>query len=375
MWIRRPHYYTQFQCLAGACPDTCCASWDIVIDGPHLEAYQAVPGPLGERIRAAVALDEEGDFCFSVAGGRCPLLTEERLCAIQLALGEDQVCDVCRSHPRFTEEYGVLREESLAASCPAVADLVLRDPEPAWFPAEEIDEPPVDCKDVDGPLLAALLPCRAAALALLQERTKPFGTRLAELLAFCQAAQTYLELDELAVLAGLGEGWEPPETIWESSPVRREVLEHLLALLLGLEILEPRWRAEVEDAVQSLYRGRSGEDYQSACRRFRRARSGQVWEYEQIGVYLLYRWFLRADFDGDVYGKGALAVLSCLVIRELGLARWLARGALTRADQSELFRLWCKEQEHCGENLAALARAAWSDPVLVPNRLIQAVLE
>lgn len=82
MWIRRPHYYPSFQCLAGACPDTCCASWDIVIDEEHLAVYRGLPGPLGEQIRRAITVDGEGDSCFSVAGGRCPLLTEERLCAI-----------------------------------------------------------------------------------------------------------------------------------------------------------------------------------------------------------------------------------------------------------------------------------------------------
>ncbi len=32
MRYRRPHYYEQFSCIAGVCPDTCCAGWQIVID-------------------------------------------------------------------------------------------------------------------------------------------------------------------------------------------------------------------------------------------------------------------------------------------------------------------------------------------------------
>lgn len=375
MWIRRPHYYSAFQCLAGACPDTCCASWDIVIDEDHLAVYRSLPGPLGERIRGAITVDGEGDSCFSVAGGRCPLLTEERLCTIQLELGEAQVCDVCRSHPRFTEEYGTLREESLAASCPAVAELLLRDPAPARFLEEETAEPPAVCEDVDGSLLEALLPWRVAAIALIQDRTRPFGARLAGLLAFCQAAQTWLEWDELEELAALDSAWSPPEPLRGEPAVRREVMAHVLALLGELEVLEPAWEAELARAARRLYQERSAEDYQAACGRFRAARSGQEWEYEHLAVYLLYRWGLRADFDGDLYGKGALAVLSCLVVRELGLARWLEQGRLERRDQADLIHLWCKEQEHCAENLAALAQAAWTDPDLTPERLAQAALE
>ena len=28
---RRPDYYTQFHCLGGACPDTCCRDWAVVL--------------------------------------------------------------------------------------------------------------------------------------------------------------------------------------------------------------------------------------------------------------------------------------------------------------------------------------------------------
>ena len=32
MEITRPDYYKDFSCIAGACPDTCCAGWQIMID-------------------------------------------------------------------------------------------------------------------------------------------------------------------------------------------------------------------------------------------------------------------------------------------------------------------------------------------------------
>ena len=27
-----PHYWNQFQCTGGSCPDSCCAGWQIQID-------------------------------------------------------------------------------------------------------------------------------------------------------------------------------------------------------------------------------------------------------------------------------------------------------------------------------------------------------
>ena len=36
----KPHFYDKFVCTAGACPDTCCAGWQIVIDEDSLERYK-----------------------------------------------------------------------------------------------------------------------------------------------------------------------------------------------------------------------------------------------------------------------------------------------------------------------------------------------
>lgn len=80
MLIRVPDYYDRFRCLAGACPHTCCEAWEVVIDGETAARYRKIPGPLGEKLRQAMAVDEEGDVCFPLSGGRCPFLDGENLC-------------------------------------------------------------------------------------------------------------------------------------------------------------------------------------------------------------------------------------------------------------------------------------------------------
>ena len=39
-----PNYYKEFSCIAGSCPDTCCAGWQIVIDNKTLKKYQHFKG-------------------------------------------------------------------------------------------------------------------------------------------------------------------------------------------------------------------------------------------------------------------------------------------------------------------------------------------
>ena len=46
----KPHFYDQFTCTAGDCPDTCCAGWQIVIDEDSLERYGKEQGEFGKRL-------------------------------------------------------------------------------------------------------------------------------------------------------------------------------------------------------------------------------------------------------------------------------------------------------------------------------------
>ena len=64
MLVRVPDYFDQFQCLAGACPHTCCEKWEVVIDQESAAFYQTVPGDLGKKLRSALKKDEEGDAYF-----------------------------------------------------------------------------------------------------------------------------------------------------------------------------------------------------------------------------------------------------------------------------------------------------------------------
>ena len=137
MLTRVPDYYEAFHCLAGACPHTCCEKWEVVIDPETARRYGTVPGPLGERLRAAMGPDEDGDLCFRLDGGRCPFLDRENLCEIHRALGEAATSVTCREHPRFTEDYGPFRETSLCASCPAACDLLLGSDAPLTFLTRE----------------------------------------------------------------------------------------------------------------------------------------------------------------------------------------------------------------------------------------------
>ena len=232
MLLRVPDYFEQFRCLAGACPHTCCAKWEVVIDEETAQRYQELSDPLGEKLRAVLRYDEDGDACFPLDGGRCPFLDGEGLCEIHRKLGEDATSITCREHPRFVEDYGPFREITLSASCPAANALLLGSREVLTFRERE-DGAPGEPGD---PWLSWLLPLRQRMLEVTGDRSRPLRRRLAEVLALALEAQLCLDREREEDLAELIAGWQPKWT--ERAAGGPGLFPEALAYLAELETLE-----------------------------------------------------------------------------------------------------------------------------------------
>ncbi|MDU6785761.1 MAG: flagellin lysine-N-methylase [Veillonella sp.] len=120
-----PTIYHKFQCKADQCENTCCQLWTIDIDEPTAERYHAMTGSLGESLRQAITVDDEGShFIFSKAQPMCPLLNEKGLCKVVLELGEEGLCDTCHMHPRFYKYIEDLELCGVGLSCEASVELL-----------------------------------------------------------------------------------------------------------------------------------------------------------------------------------------------------------------------------------------------------------
>ena len=314
MRIREPDYYKAFRCLAGACPHTCCAGWEVVVDPETAARYQALPGALGAELRAALIRDEDGDWCFQNRDGRCPFLDGEGLCRIHRRLGPEATSLTCREHPRFIEDYGPFREVTLSASCPAACALLLGSRDPLTFPTRETEEP----EEPGDPWLEGLVPLRERMLAMLVRRSRPMEVRLRALLDWAAAAQELLDRDLPEALADLPEPEEPR--------ARLPRAEDLLALLETLEVLEPDW-PEVLRAAASASPAEVPEPLQ-----------------ERVCVYFAFRYLLKAVNDGDLLSRARLCAAAVTVFSRL--------AAVCGAEEG-LRRLSC-EVEHSQPNLEAL---------------------
>ena len=297
-----PTYYKDFRCIGGACKHNCCIGWEIDIDADTAAYYRTVKGEMGERLAKGIATDGVPHFVLD-ADERCPFLNADNLCDIILHLGEEHLCEICDKHPRFQNELPDRVEIGVGMACEEAARLILSQTEP--FRLE--NAPPTEDE---------ILLLRDKAIAALQNREKPMGARIHEMLSLCGATL-------------------PPKDLGEWAEI-----------FLGLECLDASWR----EKLLSLCDGWETLDLDG----FDRHMSARQTEYEQFSVYLLYRHFANAPDLADAAARAAFAALGYTLLRALGALQWMKSGAFSFADQIELCRMFSSEIEYSDENVYIL---------------------
>lgn len=117
-------YMDEFKCIAGECPDTCCAMWQICLDEQTADDYLNDSGEVGRIAREYM----RGKSCsrrLALKDGKCPYLDENKLCKVILNNGENALCTVCSMHPRFIHPLYEDSYEFLSLSCPQAVRMFL----------------------------------------------------------------------------------------------------------------------------------------------------------------------------------------------------------------------------------------------------------
>lgn len=130
MDIFAPTYYKKFKCIKGECKHSCCIGWEIDIDGLTLDFYKK-----DSEIMKNIELCNIPHFILG-KDERCPFLNKYNLCDIILKYGEEGLCQICRDHPRFVNEYNSREEIGLGLTCEAAARLIIDND----FSIEKIEE-------------------------------------------------------------------------------------------------------------------------------------------------------------------------------------------------------------------------------------------
>jgi lysine-N-methylase len=188
----RPDYSEDFRCIGPACEDSCCEEWTVHVDQSTFEKYQNLPaGPLRTLLDENVLrIPEPPQANGSSAAAafaqirmdsnrKCPLLTADSLCRIQVDHGEGFLPHSCATYPRVSYSIDGVTEKALSLSCPEAARLVLLNPQLRTGAGQDGGpRAEGDRAAQSEPNRSHFWSIRNAALALVENRVYPLWQRL-----------------------------------------------------------------------------------------------------------------------------------------------------------------------------------------------------
>lgn len=384
MKIRVPKYLNKFKCIADKCEDTCCAGWEIVIDEETYDYYENLSGSFGERLRSEIVNDGE-DNIFVLKNGNCAFLNENKLCDIYNELGEDGLCYTCKKYPRYMEEFGSLREIGISLSCPEAARIMLGDSNKVEFELSENDEFITSYNDIDAMLFIELMQCRSIIFNILQNRNIDLNIRASIILNFGKEIQDKIDGEDLATLKAIKERYidknfinntinDLDKNINDKEEWYNDIEEHLNVFksLKHINDSDPLGL----DKMLSYIEGSSKERkiYLDKYKEFNIFYEDNMYKFENILVYFVFRYFMKAVFDYDVAAKIKTAVVSYLMIKQLCVVRWIESGDFNDEDIVDISHTYSKDIEHLEENIDTLAESFKTNSVFKEDRIINMLM-
>jgi len=353
MKLYRPTYYKDFRCIASACGDNCCIGWEIDIDDKTAAFYRGIGGDFGCRLKQNILRDENGSQFILKEDERCPFLNENNLCDIYIHLGESALCEICTQHPRYHEWFGERKESGVGLCCEAAGRLIFS-LDKTEFETVDIDEEFSD--DINEEAFSALLAARETAIALMQNRVLPFGKRLLLLLNLGEEVQQALDFEDFDGIHSIAADYKDSGFLTEQNfPVisgGESAAEQLLSYLSTLEPIDPQWPSRLKNMISRLPQLLESQTKLFSDNYFK--------DMEQLAVYLLFRYFCKALFDGDVRSKTMLTAVGCCVVSLLDAHTWQESDRFSLKERVQNAKAFSKEIEYCTENLDALCDGFWS---------------
>ncbi len=315
-----PWFYTQFQCTAQHCSDTCCAGWAVMVDEESAQRYREDTSPFGRYRQSKLVDTLEGAAFAMEPDGRCPFLTPENLCQMIQQQGEASLCEICTNHPRFFVDYGGYEEAGIGLCCEEGCRLLLS--APLTFQVHSDGEDDVD------DLAQTLFGLRNALQEIALDASLSLAACHEEALTLAHLAQCQLYGEE--------ETGTPMD--WDT----------LLAIMGQMEPIDQPWIAYLDALTQRLPAILDAESAYVQSPAFPRQ------SYHNVLAYLLYRHVPQAYWDGAVLPRTQWAVSSAAFVHLCFCDYWATHGDLPMAAQIQLVKNWSKQVEYSDENTQLL---------------------
>ena len=384
MKIRVPEYFKDFKCIASKCEDTCCAGWGIVIDDATYDRYKNVQGEFGDRLRSEI-VHEARENIFVLKGNNCPFLNEEKTCDIYINIGEENLCYTCQQYPRYTEEFGSLREVGISLSCPEAARIMLNNSKKVEFELSENNEVVSSYNDINAQLFIELLQSRKIVMDIIQDRTIDLRKRAVVALLFVDEIQEKIDESEIKEIKSVREKYldkgfleeliNELEEYRDNEGSKYDDMHEYFKVFKDLKHITPDDPLGLNDALRYFWQTDEDEElYIIKHRQFEEYYKDKLYKFENILVYFVFRYFMKAVFDYDILAKIKTALVSYMIIRELAVVRYIENNEFTDEDMVDIAHTYSKDIEHLEENIEALAEFFETNDVFDIEEMVIALM-
>ena len=366
MRTRVPDYFNKFKCIASECEDTCCAGWEIVIDDETHDYYKSVQGEFGGRLKKEIVQDDDGDNIFVLKGNRCAFLDKNDMCDIYKELGEENLCYTCKEYPRFTEEFGSIREVGLSLSCPEAARIILRESKITDFKLSEDDDMVPAYNDISYDIFTQLLTSRKFIMKIMQNRYIELNTRISIILSFVDEVQNKIDEDKIGEIEHVRKKYSDDnfiksfiselEKLKNKHEIKYKNMREYFNAYKQIDHINEKFPIIIDETVKYFYEDNSDcQFYVEKHNEFNSYYVDKIYEFEHLMVYFIFRYFMKAVYDYDVSAKIKFAVVSMLMIKELDVVRWIHNERnFNMDDQVKIVKMYSKDIEHSEENVESL---------------------
>ncbi len=318
MIFRTPHYYSEFRCIADKCKDNCCIGWEIDIDDETAEKYKSITGEFGKLLNDNIDFSEQPCFILG-ENERCPFLNNRNLCDIITELGENCLCQICDDHPRYYEWFGNIKEGGVGLCCEEAARIILNSPLPFSYVESEIEED--NFSEVDEKMFSLVFNIRDEIFSVLNDENCPINIAFSRVM---EIVEDYIEL-----------------------PENHKTTKEILEFMTSLEAMDENWLPTLKNALERF-------DELNANKKQFTAENPNAEKYmRNLAIYYIWRHFLKAAFDGEIYSRAAFAIASTNITSTLWELKWLDSG-ISADDFVEIAKNYSKEIEYSEDNTYTL---------------------
>ena len=253
------------------------------------------------------------------------------------------------------------------------------------FELSENEEVVSSYNDINAQLFIELLQSRNIVMDMLQDRDIDLRKRVALALLFVDEIQEKIDESEMKEIKSVREKYsdkfflekllEKLEEYKDNEGIKYDNIQAYLNVFRDLKHITPNDPLGLNDALRYFWQADEDEElYILKHKQFVEYYEDKIYKFENILVYFVFRYFMKAVFDYDALAKIKTAIISYMMIRELAVVRYIENNEFTDEDMVDIAHTYSKDIEHLEENIEALAELFETNEVFDIEEMVMALM-